>query len=81
MPVMIRSARHGAKKNSVYWIVATDKTQPRDGRYLEKLGQYYPKAKTAKEKLVINQEALKKWVDRGALVSETVGQLLKKSAK
>ena len=36
--VVIRLARHGAKKKPFYHIVAADKRMPRDGRFIEKLG-------------------------------------------
>ena len=38
----IRLARGGAKKRPFYSIVVTDSRNPRDGRFLEKLGTYNP---------------------------------------
>lgn len=81
MSVKIRLSRQGAKKHPQYLIVAVDSAKKRDGAYLDKLGYYYPKAKTAKEKVQLNLEALKRWQAKGAQLSETVGQLLKSSAK
>lgn len=81
MAVAIRLSRQGAKKNPQYLVVAVDSESKRDGMYLENLGHYYPKAKTDQEKLKVNREALQAWVTKGARVSETVGQLLKKTAK
>jgi len=78
---MIRLSRRGAKKQPHYIIVAVDKANRRDGEYLEKLGQYFPKAKEHKDKVKINMTALAAWQKKGALLSETVGQLLKKQAK
>ncbi|MEK6704757.1 MAG: 30S ribosomal protein S16 [Bdellovibrionota bacterium] len=81
MSVTIRLSRQGAKKSPQYLIVAVNSQGKRDGVYLEKLGHYYPKAKTPKEKVKVNLEAVKAWLSKGAKTSETVGQLLKILAK
>ena len=81
MAVTIRLSRQGAKKNPQYLIVAVDSAKKRDGAYLENLGHYYPKAKTAQEKIKVNHEAIQAWVAKGAQFSQTVGQLLKNTAK
>jgi small subunit ribosomal protein S16 len=81
MAVSIRLSRQGAKKHPQYLIIAVDTAKKRDGAYLEKLGHYYPKAKTPKEKLEVNLEAVKRWQAKGARVTQTVGQLLKILAK
>ncbi|OFZ18938.1 MAG: 30S ribosomal protein S16 [Bdellovibrionales bacterium GWB1_55_8] len=81
MAVSIRLSRQGAKKHPQYLIVAVDSQSKRDGEYLEKLGHYYPKAKTQAEKIEINAEALKAWQAKGAQLSQTVGQLVKTLAK
>jgi small subunit ribosomal protein S16 len=81
MGVMIRLARQGAKKNPQYLVVAVDSAKKRDGAYLEKLGHYYPKAKTDAEKLKVNPALVQAWQAKGAQVTKTVGQLLKSLAK
>jgi small subunit ribosomal protein S16 len=81
MPVMIRLARQGKKKKPQYQIVAVDKAKARDGEYLEHLGHYFPKVKESSEKVKVNLEAVQAWKAKGAVVSETVGQLLKGLAK
>lgn len=81
MAVTIRLSRQGAKKNPQYMVVAVDSASKRDGAYLEKLGLYFPKAKTPQEKIKVNQEAVNAWLAKGAQVSQTVGQLLKSTAK
>ena len=43
MAVKIRLARGGAKKKAFYQVVVADERFPRDGRFIEKLGQYDPK--------------------------------------
>ena len=42
MAVKIRLARHGRKKRAIYDIVVADARAPRDGKFIEKLGQYNP---------------------------------------
>ena len=76
MPVRVRLTRRGAKKRPFYRIVAADSEAPRDGRFLEVLGYYDP----LKDPVLLNvdEEKLKKWIQRGATVSETVGSLLRK---
>ena len=81
MAVMIRLSRQGAKKHPQYLIVAVDSAKKRDGAYLENLGHYYPKAKEAKDKVKVNLEALTAWKVKGAQVTQTVGQLLKRLAR
>jgi small subunit ribosomal protein S16 len=81
MAVTIRLSRQGAKKNPQYLVVAVDSAKKRDGAYLEKLGHYFPKAKTDAEKLKVNLELVKAWQVKGAQVTKTVGQLLKAQAK
>lgn len=81
MAVTIRLSRQGAKKNPLYMIVAMDSARKRDGEYLENLGHYYPKAKTAQEKVKVKLEAVQAWQKKGAQLSQTVGQLIKGLAK
>jgi ribosomal protein S16 len=44
LAVKIRLARAGAKKAPFYRVVATDSRSPRDGRFIEILGRYNPRA-------------------------------------
>ena len=77
MAVKIRLSRQGAKKTPVYFVVATDSMSCRDGDFLEKLGQYQPKAAKAADKLKIDRDADAAWLAKGAQPTRTVGQLLK----
>lgn len=77
MAVKIRLSRQGAKKEPLYFIVATDSESCRDGKFLEKLGQYQPKAAKPADKLKVNREALQAWIAKGGQPTRTVGQLLK----
>jgi len=77
MALRIRLSRQGAKKKPNYIVIAVDQDSRRDGEYLAKLGQYFPKAKDPKEKLKLDVTAYQTWLAKGAQVSQTVGQLVK----
>ena len=81
MSLVIRFARAGTSKKPFFHVVVANKGAPRDGKYIAGLGSYNPKSKEPKESLVIDREAVESWAKKGALVSETVGQLLKATAK
>ena len=76
MAVRIRLTRKGAKKRPFYRIVAADSEAPRDGRFLEVLGHYDPLEDPAK--VHIDEDGVRKWMQRGAKLSETVRSLLRK---
>lgn len=75
MAVKIRLKRIGAKKQPYYRIVVADSRSPRDGRFIEEIGSYNPKADQADVK--IDVEAAKKWLANGAQPTDTVRSLLK----
>lgn len=77
MAVTIRLTRMGAKKKPFYRLVAADSRFPRDGRFIEILGTYDPKADPAA--IHLDREKIQAWVDRGAALSPTVKSLLKKN--
>ena len=75
MAVKLRLMRMGAKKRPFYRIVATDSRSRRDGEYLELIGTYNP---INNEKDVkINEEVALKWLNNGAIPSDTVRSLFK----
>lgn len=77
MAVHIRLARHGAKKRAFYRLVVTDQRNPRDGKFLERLGTFDPNAKA--NALEVNRARLDYWRKQGAQTSATVERLLKRS--
>ena len=79
--VVIRLARHGAKKRPFYHIVVADKRRARDGRYVEKLGYFNPIARGQEMPLMIEQERVDHWVSVGAQPSDRVQALIKQFAK
>ena len=74
MPVRIRLQRHGKKGKPFYWVVAADSRSKRDGRYLEKIGTYNPNINPAF--VDINMDSALKWLEKGAVPSETARNLL-----
>lgn len=77
MAATIRLARHGGKKTPFYRIVVSDTRAPRDGRKIEQLGIYDPRANPIR--IEFRAERLAEWLRRGARPSATVAQLMKKS--
>ena len=73
--VKIRMARGGRKNRPIYTIVAANSRSPRDSQFLEKLGQYDPKA--AQTLKGVNLDGIKAWLAKGAQLSDTVRTLLK----
>lgn len=79
--VVIRLSRGGSKKRPFYSIVAADKRNARDGRFIERLGYYNPRASENEDGLVVNHERLQHWQQHGAQVSLTVARLVKLSSR
>ena len=75
--VVIRLARGGAKKRPFFNIVATDSRNPRDGRFIERVGFYNPVAAGGEPKFRIATDRLTYWTGVGARMSPTVARLLK----
>lgn len=75
--VVIRLARGGAKKNPFYQIVASDRRNSRDGRFLEKLGYFNPVARGKATGIECNMERIEYWLGQGAQPSERVQKLIK----
>ena len=76
--VVIRMARGGAKNRPFYNVVVADSRMPRDGRFIEKLGYYNPKAAKAEQKFRIALDRVAYWVDQGAQPSDAVKKLIKR---
>ncbi len=76
MAVKIRLARMGAKKKPFYRIVVTDVESPRDGRFIEIVGNYDPKKDPAE--VNFKEDRIVDWLSKGAKPTLTVSQLLKK---
>ena len=74
--VKIRLQRGGRTHKPVYTIVAANSRAARDGKFLEKLGQYNPNSEEVLKD--INVESVQAWIGKGAQLSDTVRSLFKK---
>ena len=79
--VVIRLARGGAKKRPFYNLVVADSRRARDGRFVERIGFYDPKAPEGRERLRIDRERLAYWKSKGAQLSDTVARLVKQAGE
>lgn len=77
MAVKLRLTRMGKTKQPMYRVVATDSHTKRDGEYIELIGTYNPLTQPATIKL--NEEVALKWLNNGAIPSDTVKNLLKEA--
>jgi small subunit ribosomal protein S16 len=71
----IRLSRIGKKKQPFYRVVVTEKTRPRNGRFVEIVGTYDPLKKPAG--ITLNDERVKYWIGKGAQPSDTVRSFLR----
>ncbi|OYX67200.1 MAG: 30S ribosomal protein S16 [Rhizobiales bacterium 32-66-11] len=77
MSLKIRLARGGAKKRPYYRIVIADARSPRDGRFIEKIGTFNPLlAKDSAERVVLDVEKAKAWLEKGAQPTDRVARFL-----
>ncbi|HEY0854514.1 MAG TPA: 30S ribosomal protein S16 [Devosia sp.] len=76
MSLKIRLARAGTKKRPYYHVVIADARNPRDGRFIERVGTYDPKLedKTARVKLVT--ERIQYWLGVGAQPTDRVARFV-----
>jgi small subunit ribosomal protein S16 len=75
--VVIRLARGGAKNRPFYNIVVADQRMPRDGRFIERIGFYNPKAAETEQRFRIALDRVAHWVSVGAQPSDAVRKLVK----
>jgi small subunit ribosomal protein S16 len=73
--VKLRLMRMGKKKQPTYRIVAADSRSPRNGRFIEIIGNYNPR--TDPSTLNVENEKAVAWLRKGAQPTETVEKLLK----
>ena len=77
MAVVLRLARYGRRNAPFYRVVASDKIRPRDGKFIEVIGQYDPTKTPAFINLKVDR--VRHWVLNGAMPSELVRSLIKKT--
>ena len=77
MATKIRLARGGSKKRPFYIIVIADERAPRDGNFIEKIGNFNPMVpKDHKERVVISKERAEHWLKVGAQPTDRVQRIL-----
>ena len=75
--VKIRLRRTGRKKQPMYRIVVADSQSPRDGKFIEVIGQYAPRS--GEKALNLKTDRANYWLDSGAQPTDTVRSLLRKA--
>jgi small subunit ribosomal protein S16 len=75
--VVIRLARGGAKKRPFYNVVVADSRRAVQGRFIERVGFYDPKAPEGRETLRFSADRMTYWQGKGAKLSATVQRLFK----
>ena len=77
MALKIRLSRAGSKKRPVYRVVVTDSRNPRDGRFIEKVGTYNPLLKKDdKNRVQLDVDKIKEWMSKGAKPSDRIARFL-----
>jgi small subunit ribosomal protein S16 len=79
MSVSIRLRREGSLNNPYYKVVVANKRSPRDGKFIEIIGNYDPKKVGANSQIDISRAEY--WIGKGAQPSDTVRSLIKKAKK
>jgi len=64
MAVKLRLMRMGKKKQPTYRVVAADSRSPRDGRFIEILGTYEPRAEPSR--INTDNDKAVQWLTKGA---------------
>jgi small subunit ribosomal protein S16 len=75
--VTIRLSRGGAKKRPFYHITVSDSRNARDGRFIERIGFFNPRAKGQEERLRLDRDRMDYWESQGAQPSPRVLTLAK----
>lgn len=79
MAVSIRLRREGNLNNPYYKVVVADARSPRDGKFIELVGNYDPKK--AGENANVDLSRIDYWIKNGAQPSDTVRSIIKKARK
>ena len=76
MALKIRMQRHGGTHSPCFRLVVCESTVRRDGRFVEILGTYRPKARGKEKEVEIKLDRADYWVSVGAKPSDTVRSLI-----
>ena len=74
MSLKLRLARAGTKKRPYYHVVVADARSPRDGRFIEKIGNYDPKLADKDKRVTLVTERVQHWLSVGAQPTDRVAR-------
>ncbi len=74
MALKLRLARAGTKKRPYYHVVVADARSPRDGRFIEKIGNYDPKLADKEKRVTLVTERVQHWLSVGAQPTDRVAR-------
>lgn len=81
MALKIRLQRHGASHRPFYRIVVAEALARRDGRFVEVLGTYEPRAKRPSAALSLKLDRVDYWKSVGAKPTDTAASLIRKARR
>jgi small subunit ribosomal protein S16 len=79
MSVSIRLRREGNLNKPYYKVVVADQRSPRDGKFIELIGNYDPKKPGDNSNIDLSR--VDYWIKNGAQPSDTVRSIIKKARK
>ena len=79
MAVSIRLRREGTTNRPYYKVVVADSRSPRDGKFIEIIGQYTPREKGGEGGLKVDEARANYWLGVGAQPTDTVRSLLRRA--
>lgn len=77
--LIIRFARRGRKGQAFFDLVAAEKSRPVKKKFINKLGYLNPHPESGKGEFVFDKEAVEKYINNGAQVSQSAARLLAKN--
>lgn len=78
MAIKLRLARRGRTNAAFYRMVVADARSKRDGRFIDDIGIYQPMLKEEAKQLIVDEVKALKWLNEGAMPSDTVRSLLRR---
>ncbi len=81
MALKIRLQRFGAAHTPVYRMVVAESTARRDGRHVEVLGHYSPKARGQEVEYKFKLDRVDYWVSQGAKPTDTARTLINRARR
>ena len=76
MAVTLRLARFGRTHSPHYRVVASEKGTKRDGKFIERLGNYFPLREPAE--IILKEDRVRHWISVGAQTTPLVRSIIMK---